>query len=144
MHFLFLFGFLFTTAAVAAPRHLDDAGLVAAYADKTHLSFYRRHVEEYGGKYFEESYNADGSLIYRAGDIALTGIWRVSDGQICFEYPDSALYGGCFVVTYEAGCYYSYEIGQDGAPIGYSTGAWWIRAHIKGTRPDCAAGDLVS
>lgn len=132
------------TTATAAPRRLDNAGLIAAYAGKTHLSFYRRYVEEYGGKYFEESYNPDGSLNYRAGDLALSGLWRVADGRICFEYPGSSLYGGCFVVTYEAGCYYSYEIGPDGAPMGFANGEWWIRAHVKGTKPDCAAGDLVS
>jgi|GEM_PF-5120143 len=128
----------------AAPRQLDDAGLIAAYADKTHLSFYRRYVEEYGGKYFEESYNADGTLRYRAGDVALNGFWQVANGRICFQYPDTPLYDGCFVVAYEAGCYYSYQVDENGEPFGLAAGEWWIRAHIKGTKPHCAATDLVS
>ncbi len=137
--------FLFVSpAANAAPRQLDDAGLQAAYAGKTHLSFYRRHVEAYGGKYFEESYSADGALQYRAGDVALTGYWQVANGRICFQYPDTPLNSGCFVVTYEAGCYYSYQINDDGEPFGLATGEWWIRAHVKGTKPDCAAADMVS
>lgn len=135
---------VFATAGHAAPRQLDNAGLVAAYAGKTHLSFYRRHVEEYGGKYFEESYSADGTLQYRAGDIALTGLWQVANGRICFQYPDTPLNSGCFIVTHEAGCYYSYQIDSDGNPFGLATGEWWIRAHVKGTKPNCAAADLVS
>ncbi len=145
MRFLFLIVlFAMTPAAHAAPRQLGDAGLVAAYAGKTHLSFYRRHVEEYGGKYFEESYRADGTLSYEAGDVALTGYWQVAGGRICFQYPDTPLNSGCFVVTQEAGCYYSYQIGDNGEVFGLATGEWWIRAHVKGTKPDCAAADLVS
>lgn len=145
MRFLFLIALMIVSpAAHAAPRQLDDAGLVAAYAGKTHLSFYRRHVEEYGGKYFEESYMADGTLQYRGGDIALTGQWRVANGRICFQYPQTPLNSGCFIVTHEAGCYYSYQIDDNGQPFGRATGEWWIRAHVKGTRPDCAAADLVS
>ena len=145
MRVLLLFTLLILSApANAAPRQLDNAGLVAAYAGKTHLSFYRRHVEEYGGKYFEESYSADGTLHYRAGDIALTGLWQVAKGRICFQYPQSPLNSGCFIVAEEAGCYYSYQIDNDGKPFGLATGEWWIRAHVKGTKPDCAATDLVS
>ncbi len=145
MRFLLLFALIAAApVANAAPRQLDDVGLVAAYAGKTHLSFYRRHVEEYGGKFFEESYSADGTLRYRAGDVALTGYWQVANGRICFQYPETPLNSGCFVVTYEGGCYYSYQIDEDGRPFGLSTGEWWIRAHIKGTKPDCAAADLVS
>lgn len=145
MRFLIIFAFVLTAwPAGAAPRLLDDAGLAAAYAGKTHLSFYRRHVEAYGGKYFEEAYRADGTLDYRAGDIALSGFWQVSNGRICFQYPETPLNSGCFVVAHEAGCYYSYQIGEDGEAIGLATGEWWIRAHVKGTKPDCAAADLVS
>lgn len=131
-------------SAVAAPRQLNDAGLIDAYADKTHISFYRRYVEEYGGKYFVESYSADGTLRYRAGDVALSGFWQVANGRICFQYPDTPLYDGCFVVAYEAGCFYSYQVDENGEPFGLAAGEWWIRAHIEGTKPDCAAGDLLS
>ncbi len=145
MRFLLMFVFMITASPIAAaPRLLDDAGLVAAYAGKTHLSFYRRHVEAYGGKYFEETYRADGTLDYHAGDVALSGFWQVANGRICFQYPESPLNAGCFVVAHEAGCYYSYQIDEDGEPFGLSTGEWWIRAHVKGTKPDCAATDLVS
>ena len=145
MRFLIVIAIALAAAPVgAAPRLLDDAELVAAYAGKTHLSFYRRYVEAYGGKYFEESYRADGELDYRAGDVGLSGLWQVANGRICFQYPETSLSSGCFVVTHDAGCYYSYQIGDDGEPIGLTTGEWWIRAHVKGTKPDCAAADLVS
>ena len=145
MRFLLIVVLVLAAAPVAAaPRLLNDAELVAAYAGKTHLSFYRRHVKEYGGKYFEESYRADGTLDYRAGDVALSGSWQAANGRICFQYPETPLNSGCFVVAHEAGCYYSYQIGENGEPIGLSTGEWWIRAHVKGTKPDCAAADLVS
>lgn len=135
---------LAATPAAAEWSLLDDAGLREAYSGKTHLSFYRRHVEEYGGVYFEESYFPDGSLDYLAGGVTLKGVWRVANGRICFQYPETPLYSGCFVVAHDAGCYYSYEIGPDGNPMGLQTGEWWIRAHVKGTDPQCAAADLVS
>ena len=146
MRLVILFAFLagFSPPAQAEPVLLDDAGLIAAYSGATHLSFYRRHVEEYGGVYFEETYHPDGALDYRAGEVALTGFWQVANGRICFQYPESPLYAGCFVVAYDAGCYYSYQIGPDGEPFGLESGEWWIRAHVKGTKPDCAAADLVS
>lgn len=141
---VFIIGLCFTASAAAEQRVLDDAALVAAYANKTHLSFYRRPVEEYGGLYFEETYYADGALDYYAGDVALKGFWSVANGRICFDYPETPLYAACFIVTEEGGCYYSYETDETGNAPGLSNGDWWIRAHIKGTKPQCAAGDLVS
>jgi hypothetical protein len=123
---------------------MTDAELTVAYSGKIHESFYRYRVEEYGGVYFEEAYHADGTLDYRAGELTLTGFWRVANGRICFEYPATPLNSGCFVVVFEDGCYYSYQTNDSGEPEGLAEGRWWIRAKIKGTNPDCAAADLVS
>lgn len=138
------FSTAFLVLVQATPGPMDSSALKAAYSDQTHLSFYRRYIKEYGGVYFEEYYHPDGTLDYRAGEVTLTGFWRVSDGRICFDYIETPLSSGCFVVVHESGCYYSYEIGTDGKPIGLETGEWWIRAHIKGTNPECAAEDLIA
>ncbi len=141
---LFIASFFLCAPALAQPSFLSDSELTAAYAGKTHVSFYRYPVEEYGGIYFEERYHVDGALDYRAGDLTLSGFWRVANGRICFEYPATPLNSGCFAVQFDAGCYYSYQIGDDGRPLGVAEGRWWIRAKIEGTNPDCAAADLVS
>lgn len=130
--------------AQSGPRIMNDAELVAAYAGKTHESFYRKNVEEYGGVYFEETYRADGTLAYIAGDVRTHGEWRVANKRICFYYPETPLSSGCFAVVNEGGCYYSYQIGDDGKPIGLARGEWWIRARIAGTDAQCSTPDLVS
>ncbi|MEO1252477.1 MAG: hypothetical protein AAFW81_09045 [Pseudomonadota bacterium] len=127
-----------------AAQRLDDAALRAAYADKTHISAYREDVPEYGGTYFVETYMSDGSLSYRAGGLDLVGAWRVENGIICFDYADTPLVPGCFVVIHEAGCYYSYQVDRTGRAIGLSEGDWWIRAYVEGTDPQCASAALVS
>lgn len=123
---------------------LNDEQLRAAYSGQTHDSFYRWNIEEYGGVYFEETYHPDGRLDYVAGDVILTGFWQVTNGKICFQYNDTPLADGCFVVVNEGGCFYSYEIGLDGRPMGLARGEWWIRATIRGSDGQCSTPDLVS
>lgn len=141
---LFLLVISVLSQQAGGPNVLNDAALRTAYGGQTHVSIYRHEVEEYGGQAFEETYHRDGTLDYQAGGVTLTGAWRVANGRICFDYPQTPLYGGCFIVAEDAGCYYSYQIGPDGAPVGLASGEWWIRAYIKGTAPDCAAPNLIS
>jgi len=130
--------------AQAEIRVMTNAELLAAYSGQTHESFYRENVEEYGGVYFVETYHPDGTLDYIAGEMRNNGFWRVAGNRICFFYPETPLESGCFAVVNEAGCYYSYQIGDNGKPIGLSKGEWWIRAKIKGTDAQCSTPDLVS
>ncbi|MEM8771603.1 MAG: hypothetical protein AAGD92_08145 [Pseudomonadota bacterium] len=123
---------------------LDADALRKAYSGQTHESFYRYTIEEYGGVYFEETYFPDGSLTYRGGSLEVAGRWAVKGDQICFEYPETQLLPGCFVVAADAGCFYSYEVGRDGSRPAAPHERWWIRATIKGTDPQCATDDLVS
>lgn len=131
------------SAEPAALERLDEQELRAAFAGKTHISRYRRHIEDYGGVIFEETYNVDGTLRYRAGDVAATGTWRIENGAICFRYDGLALFDACFVVAHQDGCYYSYEVLPDGSALGVHDDGWWIRSTIEGTDPDCAK-DMVS
>ena len=132
-----------TPARDTQQTRLDAAGLRAAFSGKTHISRYRLSIEEYGGVNFEETYRGDGSLSYRAGDVAATGTWRIEGDAICFLYDAIVLVPACFAVTERNGCFYSYEIVGDGSPRGLAEGAWWIRSHIDGTDPDCAR-DAIS
>ncbi|MEO0674200.1 MAG: hypothetical protein AAFY32_04245, partial [Pseudomonadota bacterium] len=65
---------LFALAAVAdeqsadaSKKTLDDAGLRAAFAGKTHIGLYRRYLEAYGEQRFIETYTDNGNLQYTAG-----------------------------------------------------------------------------
>ena len=131
-------------AQADVPVLLNDEQLHLAYSGQTHVSYYRQNIETYGGVFFEESYHADGTLDYRAGEVTSAGFWQVANGKICFQYPGTPLADGCFVVVKEGGCFYSYEIGIDGRPIGLASGEWWIRATIEGSDGQCSTADLVS
>ena len=136
----FVYGF--TPLTAQAP--LSDANLRTAFAGKTHLSFYRRYIEGYGGVYFEETYYQDGTLSYQSGDVRAGGQWGVEGDVICFDYTAPFMVSGCFKVVHQNGCYYSYEIGPAGRAVGLEKGEWWIRSHIKGTDPACTHEGLIS
>lgn len=123
---------------------LDDAGLRAAFAGKTHIGLYRRYLEAYGEQRFVEAYAADGTLQYTAGSLSISGTWSIASGKICFTYDSPAFLAGCFRVVADQGCYYSYEIFPSGRQTVPGRDPWWIRSHVDGTNPVCADPDLVS
>ncbi|MEL6506931.1 MAG: hypothetical protein AAFR29_04805 [Pseudomonadota bacterium] len=142
---------LFALAAVAdeqsadaSKKTLDDAGLRAAFAGKTHIGLYRRYLEAYGEQRFIETYTDNGNLQYTAGTLSISGTWTISAGKICFQYNSPEFLAGCFRVVADQGCYYSYEIFPSGRQAIPGRDPWWIRSHIDGTDPACAGPDLVS
>ncbi|MEO0833892.1 MAG: hypothetical protein AAFY13_11405, partial [Pseudomonadota bacterium] len=97
---------LFALAAVAdeqsadaSKKTLDDAGLRAAFAGKTHIGLYRRYLEAYGEQRFIETYTDNGNLQYTAGTLSISGTWTISAGKICFQYNSPEFLAGCFRVV---------------------------------------------
>ncbi len=134
-----------------APQRLNDDQLYAAFVGKSHTGYYRDYLNRYGAIRFYETYNEDGFLVYKGGGIETGGLWDIEDGKICFDYDHPDFLSGCYVVTAQNGCYYSYDV-TAGVPEDLNKAQWWIYSHwtVKethgtgGTKPVCVEEDNIS
>lgn len=126
---------------------LDDAGLTAAFAGRTHTGFYRDFLTQYNAIKFQEIYRADGTLLYQGGGIVSAGTWTIQSGRICFTYDNPAFIPGCFAVRTDKGCFYSHEAprpDENHTPVTKDwSDEWWIVSYFAGGTAKCEESALI-
>lgn len=122
---------------------LSGGSLRAAFSDITVDGTYKRPRERSGTSRFTETFNADGTTVYREGDIRDTGRWVMPrEDVVCFTY-DGPMAGGysCYTLFRDGTCLYAYHPSRvkNGAPI--DPNAWSAKTVNKGELSTC--DDLV-
>ena len=121
---------------------IGDA-LLNAFSGTTMDGVYKQPRERSGTNLFTETFNADGTTVYREGKIHDKGAWIIAKNTICFSY-EGPMAGGysCFKVFKAGTCYYSYAPSQivDDMPI--DNNRWSVKTVIRGDVSTC--DNLVS
>lgn len=113
---------------------LNEAELIAAFSDKTHLGSYnfnRPNIETFS---FEERTTSDGRTIHAQGDRIDRGTWRVKANVICFHYYEwQPGVDHCFNIYKRGNCFYHYGLSF----YWRGGGQFTARTVHKGEAPDC-------
>lgn len=103
--------------AVATPAFSQNA-LIPQYGDslkkalsgKTLEGFYQSEDVLAGNQSYEETYQKNGTLLYKEGDFTDRGKWWVSNNQLCHNYDiDVPKIDHCFFIYKENNCFYYFE-----------------------------------
>ncbi len=116
--------------------------LVKAFNGTTMDGIYKLPRQRSGTDEFTETFNTDGSTVYREGDITDNGHWVIVDDTICFRYTGALSGVSCFKVFRSGTCYYSYAPDSitNGVPI--DANRWSVKTIIRGDISTC--DNLVS
>jgi hypothetical protein len=145
---LALCAFLF--CSVAAAQSMPDTvepvlgqDLFKAFNGQTMDGIYKGARETSGTNKFTETFNTDGSTIYKEGPIKDKGRWAVTGKSVCFRYL-GPLAGGisCFRVFKSGTCYYSYAPGNVIGDRPIDTNLWSVKTILRGDVSTC--DNLVS
>ncbi len=121
---------------------LSGDSLTAAFAGKTHHGTYKTTRQRTGTNQFRETTAADGTTDYKEGDMRISGIWRVFDDQICYQYKSDEVPGvHCFNI-FEAGtCLYGYDPSVVGPNGPLNANFWSVKSLRQGDISTC--DDLI-
>ena len=138
-------GLLILFLGLAIPAYAQDTlvplkgpDIKSALQGHTLEGFYQFEDVLTGEQSYEETYQKDGRLIYKEGDLTDQGKWWVSNNQLCHHYDiDVPKIDHCFIIYQENNCYYYFESYYAQTGKMHHAREWNNRSIIKGEGKTC-------
>jgi len=119
-----------------AKRIVGDT-LLKEFLGITHNGSYNFSDEGEPQRFYTETHHENSQTSYTEDDQTMVGIWTIMRDQLCFEYPNDPMSGGCFRVYKVGNCFYYYSNEIPELAMEIDRDYWTARSVKKGQIPSC-------
>ncbi len=121
-----------------ANRIKGDA-LLKEFLGKTHDGAYNFSEDGKPARFYTEVHHENSRVSYTEGDETTSGVWTIMRDNLCFQYPNATMQGGCFRVYKVGNCFYYYNAQIPPSSNELDRDYWTARSVKKGDDADCEA-----